>query len=68
MSSILIGYSTKTTNRRMNKLKEERLWHLSEEQQTSFDKLLVEDVTLAFADFEKEFILEVLYYIRRMII
>ena len=46
----------------MNKLKEEVLWHWSKEQQASFDKLqklLVEDVTLAFADFEKEFILEV---------
>ena len=62
MSSLLIGYSTKRTNRRMNKLKEEELWHWSEEQQASYDKLrklLVEDVTLAFADFEKEFILEV---------
>ena len=46
----------------MNKLKEEGLWHWSEEQQASFNKLrklLVDDVTIAFADFEKEFILEV---------
>ena len=46
----------------MNKLKEEELWRWSEEQQASFDKLrklLVEDISLAFADFEKEFILEV---------
>ena len=62
MSSLLTGYSTKRTNRRINKLKETELWHWSDEQQVSFDKLrklLVEDVTLAFADFEKEFILEV---------
>ena len=62
MSSLQIGYSTKRTNRRMNKLKERELWHWSEEQQASFNKLrklLLEDVTHAFSDFEKEFILEV---------
>ena len=62
LSSLLQGYSTKRTNRRMNKLKEEELWNWSEEHQTSFDRLrqlLVDDVTLAFADFEKEFVLEV---------
>ena len=56
MLSLWRGYSTKRTSIRIKKLKEEELWEWSEEQQASFDnlrKLLIEDVTHAFADFKK---------------
>ena len=81
MSSLLIGYSTKRTNRRMNKLKEEELWHWCEEQQASFNKLqklLVEAkmsplhlLTLRRSSYWKWMLVKlvlVLYYIRRMMI
>ena len=62
LSSLLQGYSNKPSNRRQNKIKELDMWKWTNECQLVFEKLktvLVEDVTLAFADFEKEFFLEV---------
>lgn len=62
LSSLLQGYSTKHANKRMNKLKEEELWKWTSDCEHAFERiksLLVEDVTLAFADFDKEFYLEV---------
>ena len=62
LSSLLQGYSNKPSKRRQNKIKELNMWKWTNKCQLAFEKLktvLVEDVTLAFADFEKEFFLEV---------
>ena len=60
LRSLLQGYSNKSSKRRQNKRKEVDMWKWTNECQLAFEKLktvLVEDVTLAFVDFEKEFFL-----------
>ncbi len=62
MSNLLQGYSNKRPNRYQNKKLEEELFKWTSECQVAFDnlkKILVQDVTLAFANFEKDFMLEV---------
>lgn len=61
LSKLLQGYSNKKGKRRENKLKEEQLWIWGELEQEAFDKLKVElltNVTLSFADFSKDFVIE----------
>ena len=58
LTSLLQGYSNKPSKRRKNKIKEVDIRKWTNKCQPAFEKL-VEDVTLAFADFEKEFFLEV---------
>ena len=62
LSSLLQGYSNKRSNKAENRRKEVELWKWTSECDAAFERLkclLVEDVMLGFADFEKDFFLEV---------
>ena len=62
LSTLLQGYSNKRSNKKENRQKEAQLWQWTPECDAAFEelkRLLVEDVTLGFADFEKDFYLEV---------
>ena len=60
LSSLLQRYSNKPPKRRQNRIKDVDMWKWTNEfQLAKLKTALVEDVTLAFADFKKEFFLEV---------
>lgn len=62
LTDLLRGYSNRKGQRKQNKEREKRLWHWGEMESSSFQDLkncLKNDVCLKFADYSKDFVLQI---------